>query len=41
VTPKRYTALMKEFNVTVADHPQLESVIMPIGDGMTISKVKH
>lgn len=24
VTPKRYTALMKEFNVVVANHPQLE-----------------
>ncbi|AVK85347.1 O-methyltransferase [Lysinibacillus sp. B2A1] len=40
VPPKRYTALMKEFNVTVANHPQLESIIIPIGDGMTISKVK-
>ncbi|MGE7110148.1 O-methyltransferase [Lysinibacillus sp. NPDC047702] len=40
VAPKRYTVLMQEFNVTVANHPQLESVIMPIGDGMAISKVK-
>jgi len=40
VPPKRNTALMKEFNVTVANHSQLESIIMPIGDGMTISKVK-
>ncbi|QFG00782.1 O-methyltransferase [Psychrobacillus glaciei] len=38
--PKRYTELMKKFNETVANHPQLESVIIPIGDGMTISKVK-
>lgn len=30
VTPKRYTALMKEFNAIVANHPQLESVIMPM-----------
>ncbi len=37
---KRYTAIMKKFNVTVANHPQLESVLLPIGDGMTISKVK-
>ncbi|MFJ7734981.1 O-methyltransferase [Lysinibacillus sp. NPDC097287] len=40
VKPKRYTELMKKFNETVANHPQLESVLMPIGDGMTISKVK-
>lgn len=39
-TPKRYTAIMKKFNVTVANHPQLESVLLPIGDGMTVSKVK-
>ncbi|MBN3527070.1 O-methyltransferase [Paenibacillus apiarius] len=38
--PKRYTELMKKFNETVATHPQLESLLIPIGDGMTISKVK-
>jgi len=38
--PKRYTAIMKKFNVTLANHPQLESVLLPIGDGMTVSKVK-
>ncbi|MFJ8517198.1 O-methyltransferase [Lysinibacillus xylanilyticus] len=38
--PKRYTEIMKKFNVAVANHPQLESIIMPIGDGMTLSKVK-
>ncbi|MFE3577435.1 O-methyltransferase [Lysinibacillus sp. NPDC059133] len=38
--PKRYTELMKKFNVAVANHPQLESIILPIGDGMTLSKVK-
>ena len=38
--PKHYTELMKQFNETVANHPQLESIIIPIGDGMTISKVK-
>ncbi|OLS41376.1 O-methyltransferase [Bacillus sp. MRMR6] len=37
--PKRYTDFMKKFNETVANHPQLESVLMPIGDGMTISRV--
>lgn len=40
VKPKRYTELMKKFNETVANHPQLESLLIPIGDGMTISKVK-
>ncbi|QDQ03239.1 O-methyltransferase [Lysinibacillus fusiformis] len=39
-TPKRYTEMMKKFNEVVANHPQLESVIVPIGDGMTLSKVK-
>ncbi|MGN4124807.1 O-methyltransferase [Lysinibacillus sphaericus] len=38
--PKRYTETMKKFNEIVANHPQLESVIIPIGDGMTLSKVK-
>lgn len=37
--PKRYTELMKKFNETVANHPQLESILIPIGDGMTVSKV--
>ncbi|BFH13550.1 O-methyltransferase [Paenibacillus melissococcoides] len=38
--PKRYTELMRKFNETVANHPQLESLLIPIGDGMTVSKVK-
>ncbi|MBS4219974.1 O-methyltransferase [Bacillus sp. FJAT-49711] len=37
--PKRYTESMKKFNETVANHPQLESLLIPIGDGMTVSKV--
>lgn len=37
---KRYTELMKTFNETVANHPQLESLLIPIGDGLTISRVK-
>lgn len=37
---KKYTELMKNFNETVANHPQLESLLLPIGDGMTISTVK-
>ncbi|MBN6189131.1 O-methyltransferase [Aneurinibacillus sp. BA2021] len=40
VEPKRYTELMKKFNETVANHPQLESILIPIGDGLTLSKVK-
>lgn len=38
-TPKRYTEYMKKFNETVANHPQLESLLIPIGDGMTLSRV--
>ena len=38
--PKRYTEIMKKFNETVAYHPQLESLLVPIGDGLTLSKVK-
>jgi caffeoyl-CoA O-methyltransferase len=38
--PKRYTEYMKKFNDTVANHPQLESLLIPIGDGLTISQVK-
>ncbi|MDT8858639.1 O-methyltransferase [Alkalihalobacillus sp. MEB130] len=40
IKPKRYTELMKKFNETVANHPKLESLLIPIGDGMTIAKVK-
>ncbi len=40
VAPKRYTEFMKEFNEMVANNPQLESVLIPIGDGMTVSRVK-
>lgn len=38
--PKRYSDLMKSFNETVANHNQLESLLIPIGDGMTVSRVK-
>ncbi|MCS0790616.1 O-methyltransferase [Cytobacillus firmus] len=38
--PVRHTEFMKKFNETVANHPQLESMLIPIGDGLTISKVK-
>ncbi|PEB83618.1 O-methyltransferase [Bacillus nitratireducens] len=40
VKSKRYTEIMKKFNEVVATHSNLESVLIPIGDGMTISKVK-
>ncbi|RFB14823.1 O-methyltransferase [Bacillus sp. HNG] len=39
--PARHTESMKKFNTTVANHPQLESVLIPIGDGLTVSKVKN
>ncbi|UFT97946.1 O-methyltransferase [Radiobacillus kanasensis] len=38
--PKRYTAFMREFNEMVANHPQLESLLIPIGDGLTVARVK-
>ncbi|MBT2571005.1 O-methyltransferase [Planococcus sp. ISL-110] len=40
IQSKRYTDIMKTFNKTVANHPQLESLLIPVGDGMTVSKVK-
>lgn len=40
VKSKRYTEVMKKFNEVVANHPRLESVLIPIGDGMTVSRVK-
>lgn len=40
IKAKRYTEVMKKFNKTVANHPQLESLLIPIGDGLTISRVK-
>lgn len=40
IEPRQNTEIMKSFNEEVAKHPQLESLIMPIGDGMTVSRVK-
>ncbi|MBS4196686.1 O-methyltransferase [Lederbergia citri] len=37
---KGFTEIMMKFNETVANHPQLESLLIPIGDGLTISKVR-
>ncbi|WP_029191045.1 O-methyltransferase [Ornithinibacillus scapharcae] len=38
--PARHTEFMKKFNQTVANHEQLESILIPIGDGLTVSKVR-
>lgn len=38
--PRRYTDTMKKFNETVANHPSLESILVPVGDGLTVSRVK-
>ncbi|KOS68661.1 methyltransferase [Lysinibacillus contaminans] len=38
--PKRYTEIMKQYNAIVAKHPRLDSMLLPLGDGMTVSKVK-
>ncbi|MBG9796180.1 methyltransferase [Paenibacillus dendritiformis] len=38
--PKRYTELMKKFNETVSHHPQLDSLLIPLGDGLTVAKVR-
>lgn len=38
ITPKRYTEQMKEFNNIVANHPKLESTLVPLDDGVSISK---
>lgn len=40
VKQKRYTEVMKQFNEKVASHPRLQSVLVPLGDGMTLSRVK-
>jgi len=34
-----YTVFLREFNEYVAQHPKLESIIVPIGDGLTIARV--
>ncbi|WP_153731644.1 O-methyltransferase [Sporosarcina obsidiansis] len=38
--PKRYTETMKKFNFVVANHFQLESLLIPTGDGLTVSIVR-
>ena len=32
------TAVLKEFNQTLAQHPQLETVLLPLRDGLTLSR---
>jgi predicted O-methyltransferase YrrM len=39
VTDKDTSALRK-YNQTVAAHPRLESLLIPIGDGLTVARVK-
>lgn len=39
VAPKRYTTIMKAFNDYVATYPQLQSLLLPIGDGMTVARI--
>lgn len=38
--PVKNTEIMKSFNLLTANHPNLESLLIPIGDGMTVSQVK-
>lgn len=38
--PAWHTETMKTFNKILADHPKLESLLIPIGDGLTVSIVK-
>lgn len=37
---RRYTESMQAFNKKVASQPKLESMLLPIGDGLTVSRVK-
>ncbi|MGM9920192.1 MAG: O-methyltransferase [Bhargavaea sp.] len=34
-----HTRTMKAFNQKVANHPKLESLLIPVGDGLTVSRV--
>lgn len=38
--PRSNTETMKKFNAYVANHPKLESLLIPTGDGLTVSIVK-
>lgn len=39
--PTKNTEIMKSYNQMVADHPRLESVLIPLGDGVTLARVKE
>lgn len=39
--PQRHKETMKKFNKVVAAHPELESILIPIGDGFTVSRVRR
>ena len=40
IKPERHTEFMKQFNETVANHPHMDSILIPLGDGLTVSRVK-
>ncbi|PID15030.1 methyltransferase [Sporosarcina sp. P34] len=40
IPEKQYTESMREFNEYTARHPRLMSVLLPVGDGLTVSQVK-
>lgn len=40
IESKSHTETMKKFNTYVANHPKLESLLIPTGDGLTVSIVK-
>jgi caffeoyl-CoA O-methyltransferase len=40
IEARHSTEAMKKFNEAVSKHPQLESILLPIGDGLTVSRVK-
>ncbi|MBU9672399.1 O-methyltransferase [Planococcus sp. CP5-4] len=37
---RQHTEAMQKFNETAARHPQLESILLPVGDGLLVSRVK-
>lgn len=39
-SPQKNTEVMKSFNQLIANHPQLESMLIPVGDGMAVAQVK-
>ncbi|MTD31722.1 O-methyltransferase [Planomicrobium sp. YIM 101495] len=38
--PTKNTEVMKAYNQSVAGHPRLESILIPLGDGVTLARVK-